>query len=89
MFGSRYTDTFTVPRAVAPGRVLAHNHVRHTVDMPQGLNGFRSWTWPKAKKLRTFVRCACGYAGLPHVAIRDHARSYKCESWETIRSFGA
>jgi hypothetical protein len=28
-----------VPRKVPTGRVLAHNHVRHAVDMPNGYNG--------------------------------------------------
>jgi hypothetical protein len=25
------------------GRILAHNHVRHSVNMPHGANGFRCW----------------------------------------------
>jgi hypothetical protein len=36
-----------IPRKVPEGRVLAHNHIRHTIDMLSGINGFRYWTWPK------------------------------------------
>jgi hypothetical protein len=80
-------EPYPPPRTVPAGRVLAHNHVRHTVDMPSGRNGFRAWTWPKDKKPRDFVRCGCGYAGLPHYARREHATRYKCESERTIASF--
>jgi hypothetical protein len=73
-----------VPKSIPPGRVLAHNHIRHTVDMPPGVNGFRAWTWPKGKHLRHFLRCNCGW---PHYATRDHAKRYKCESWKTIQSY--
>jgi hypothetical protein len=51
----RFIRTETIPRTVPAGRVLAHNHVRHTIDMTQGRNGFRAWTWPKAKKPRHFM----------------------------------
>ena len=53
-----------VPRSVSPGRVLMHNHVQHTVDMPVGLNGFRAWT--DASPPPTFEECKCGWSGLPH-----------------------
>lgn len=75
------------PRTVSAGRVLAHNHVRHTIDMTSGRNGFRAWTWPKEGKPRSFVRCACGWSGLPHYARREHARSYRCESERVIAAF--
>lgn len=62
----RYVNGGTVPKSIGKGRVLAHNHVRHTIDMPCGVNGFRAWTWARAQKLRHFVRCGCGWSGLPH-----------------------
>jgi hypothetical protein len=37
------------PRSIAPGRVLVHNHVSHTVDMESGENGFRFWTLPEGE----------------------------------------
>jgi hypothetical protein len=79
MAAIRYTRARAVPQSVSPGRVLAHNSIRHTVDMPCGVNGFRSWTWRKEDRPPNFVNCGCGYAGLPHVAERDHAENYKCE----------
>jgi hypothetical protein len=49
--------------------------------MTQGRNGFRTWTWSKGMQPDNFV---CGYAGLPHLAERKHAATYRCESEETI-----
>jgi hypothetical protein len=34
--GSRYYASLVMPRKISQGRVLAHNRVRHTVDMPNG-----------------------------------------------------
>jgi hypothetical protein len=71
-----------IPRKVPEGRVLAHNHVMHTKGMPHGLNGFRCFTWPKGKQPRHFVRCPCGWSGLPHYAWREHVKATggKCET---------
>jgi hypothetical protein len=85
--GRRDVRGLTVPRTVPKGRVLAHNHIRHTVDMPSGANGFRVWSWPQGKVPKHFKTCGCGYAGLPHVANADHAASYKCETQAVIDSF--
>jgi hypothetical protein len=51
-----------------------HNHVRHSVDMPCGANGFRAWT-DNMLPPPGFKPCRCGWAGLPHYSsIPD----YKC-----------
>jgi hypothetical protein len=63
-----------VPTKVPKGRVLAHNHILHTVDMPNGENGFRCWTWPKDKVPRTFKRCKCGWSGLPHYRMKGETK---------------
>ena len=77
--GSRYVRGFTVPRSIPAGRVLAHNHVQHTSGMGCGINGFRAWTWPEDKVPRHFIKCPCGWSGLPHVAARDFVKhSGKC-----------
>jgi hypothetical protein len=72
-----------VPRNISEGRVLAHNHVQHGVETSAGVNGFRWWTWSKSAVPKHFVRCKCGYSGLPHVAMKEHANSYKCEKVST------
>ena len=46
--GMHYVGRY-IPKTIKPDRVLAHNHIMHTVDMPLGVNGFRAWTWPKAR----------------------------------------
>ena len=57
------------------GKILAHNHVRHTVDMEHGANGFRYWfDWPPGSgkkslyfaevdngKLPNYIVCHCGW----------------------------
>jgi len=71
---ARYVAVFQFPKSVGKGRVLAHNHVAHTVDMPCGLNGFRCWTWPEGEKPRHFKRCKCGWSGLPHYRLRGESK---------------
>jgi hypothetical protein len=76
----RYVAGDTVPKSVKAGRKLMHNHIIHTVDMPCGVNGFRAWT--DTKVTAGFVKCNCGWPGLPHYA----AYNSKCASgtWEEI-----
>jgi hypothetical protein len=81
-----------LPIEIPVGRILAHNHVKHTVDMPDGENGFRCWTWPESQVPEHFMRCPCGWAGLPHYAWRDNvaATGGKCISvkqFEKISGF--
>jgi hypothetical protein len=71
----RYIRMDAVPKSVGAGRVLCHNHVRHTVDMPCGLNGFRAWTCEAVEKPKGFVKCNCGWSGLPHYAGTSERRS--------------
>jgi hypothetical protein len=68
--GQRYYNKRGVPRKIPAGRVLAHNRVRHTVDMPNGRNVFRCWTWPQGKVPGNFKRCKCGWSSLPHYRLR-------------------
>jgi hypothetical protein len=64
------------PKGIRPsGRILAHNHVRHYAEMPNGLNGFRFWyDWPPGSrkksrpfgdidggKLPDYIVCKCGW----------------------------
>jgi hypothetical protein len=53
----------TVPRMLKSWWTLAHNYVRHTVEMDIGRNGFRAW-WFKTVP-DNFKSCACGWSGLP------------------------
>lgn len=66
--GLRYLIGASVPREVPEGRVLAHNHIRHTTRTGNGVRGFRCWTWPAGKQPDHFAPCRCGWAGLPHYA---------------------
>ena len=75
-----------IPKSVGRGRVLMHNHIRHSIDMPCGVNGFRAWrdTTPPPG----FVKCPCGWSGLPHYAAYSHveATEGRCDprSWEEL-----
>lgn len=73
----RYVSLLAVPKSVGPGRVLCHNDVWHTVDMPNGLNGFRAWTCDKAELPKRFIKCPCGWSGLPHYALAAHVKATK------------
>lgn len=76
--GMRYVRGLTLPRTVGRG-VLCHNHVRHTADMPCGINGFRAWR--EDRPPRGFKKCHCGWAGLPHYSRNP---TYKCEPGEWV-----
>jgi hypothetical protein len=82
--GTRGVRISTVPKTLKPGRKLMHNHVMHTVDMPCGMNGFRAWTADKVAK--GFVKCPCGWSGLPHYATPEHVKATKgkCATWEQM-----
>jgi len=75
-----------IPKSVGRGRVLMHNHIRHSIDMPCGVNGFRAWrdTTPPPG----FVKCPCGWSGLPHYAAYSHVEvtEGRCDprSWEEL-----
>lgn len=62
-----------LPKSVEPGRVLCHNHIRHTVKTLSGVNGFRAFTVEKSEVPEGFVDCSCGWSGLPHKARADFA----------------
>jgi hypothetical protein len=73
----RTINVFGLPKSIGKGRVLMHNHIRHTRTMPCGWNGFRAWT--DTKVLPGFKPCGCGYAGLPHYSLNP---DYRCEQIE-------
>ena len=55
--------------------VLVHNHVAHTVDMAQGVNGFRFWRSPHNPRIEP---CPCGWRSDlgPHYRIRGMGRDH-------------
>jgi hypothetical protein len=60
--GDRYFSR--VPKVVPAGRIVVHNHIRHTADTPPGANGFRAWTTPEPNLTRDYavVPCGCDWA---------------------------
>ena len=70
----RYVKDGTVPQSIGKGRALMHNHIRHSLDMPSGENGFRAWTDDRPPL--GFKRCGCGWSGLPHYSATP---DYRCE----------
>ena len=71
-----------VPHKLKANRILAHNHVRHTKDMPSGVNGFRFWT---QKRESGWVRCNCGWQGVPHYCAKgDENRKCASGTWRQI-----
>jgi hypothetical protein len=43
--------------------------------MPTGVNGFRAWTDTKVPA--GFIRCPCGWSGLPHYADERHVKGHE------------
>jgi hypothetical protein len=72
-----YVRDGAVPRSIPKRQVLCHNDIQHWPNMPCGVNGFRAWT--EAEPPKDFVKCPCGYAGLPHYAARDHVAEVREE----------
>jgi hypothetical protein len=70
-----YVRGGTVPKTIAVGRVLHHNHVQHGPGTTCGVNGFRGWTYPAV--MDGFVKCPCTWSGLPHYAAKDHVAVYR------------
>jgi hypothetical protein len=63
------------------GRILAHNHVRRSADMPQGLNGFRYW-YDKPQRA-DYVVCKCGWRpdlGTHYRIEGMGSADYRCET---------
>jgi hypothetical protein len=56
----------TRPRMIPKGRVLVHNHTRHSKVTKVNLNGFRAWY---QKPNETLEPCKCGWARLPHYVV--------------------
>jgi hypothetical protein len=56
----------TRPRLIPAGRVLVHNHTRHSKVTKVNLNGFRAWY---QKPNETLEPCKCGWARLPHYIV--------------------
>jgi len=73
---------FRSPQKLPKGRVLVHNHFKHTVDMPDDLNGFRCWTQDMDNR-EELVRCGCGWQGVEHYRVRGLGDD-KSYTWEEI-----
>jgi hypothetical protein len=67
-----------LPRKLQRG-TLCHNSIRHTLDMPPGVNGFRAWF--EDKPPAEFKPCRCGWSGLPHFSAWPN---YKCETLDAL-----
>jgi hypothetical protein len=63
-----------LPRKVPDGKVLVHNHARHSKYTRTWTNGFRAWTQTSKAGL---IPCDCGWSGLPHYCVDpDKAASF-------------
>jgi hypothetical protein len=56
----------TRPRMIPKGRVLVHNHTKHSKVTKVNHNGFRAWY---QKPNETLEPCKCGWARLPHFVV--------------------
>jgi hypothetical protein len=70
-FAVRYCGLHPPRKPLPKGRVLVHNHIAHTKDMPLGLNGFRVWT-QKADPM-SLELCRCGWQGVTHYHFKGES----------------
>ena len=75
----------TFHKRIAKGRVIVHNQIAHTKDMPIGLNGFRCWSQKPTSKL---VRCKCGWAGIEHYHVKGVGSHKSFTEAEYEKRFG-
>jgi hypothetical protein len=59
-----------LPQTTRDDVFLWHNHVMHTAGTGHGARGFRCHWEHKPVDYRQFMRCECGWSGLPHYSIR-------------------
>jgi hypothetical protein len=59
-----------LPKRINKGRILVHNDIEHSINATCGRNGFQAWTQPEPAP-EGFVKCECGWAGLPHYRMKD------------------
>ena len=76
----QYIASGSVPKSTPKGRLLMHNMVRHTINQPPGVNGFRAWTAIELPE--GFSLCKCGWSGLPHYSAVPHIKCLKRVSAE-------
>jgi hypothetical protein len=72
-----YINASYPPKSVSADRVLCHDHVLRTPHMSSDMDGFRAWT--DTKPPRSFVKCHCGWAGLPHYAHHSCVKATKAK----------
>jgi hypothetical protein len=74
---------YRVPRKLKAGRILVHNRIMHTKDMPSGINGFRFWT---QKRDRDVVLCKCGWQGVLHYRFKGENARCELGTWEELEA---
>lgn len=79
----RYIKGLYPARKIPRGRILAHNRVMHTVDMPNGLNGFRCWTWREGLQPEHFVPLHVRLGGA--AALRVQRRAHEVRDQEAVQ----
>jgi hypothetical protein len=76
-----------VPKTIRADVFIWHNHVMHTTGTGHGERGFRYRYEYKPVDYRKFVRCECGWSGLPHYSIRGFGKQ-KCYTQIEIAEAG-
>jgi len=76
-----------VPKSVARGRVLAHNHVVHGPDWPCGVNGFpRMDRRQAARRLRALSVQVVGAQALRREEVRRGLSREPERYWRSVRT---
>jgi hypothetical protein len=66
---AKSTYVSSIPKTMRKGYAyLCHNHIQHDINTPPNTNGFRAW-WTNELP-EGFVRCKCGWSGVPHYLLK-------------------
>jgi hypothetical protein len=74
-----------LPRTVRSDVFIWHNHIMHTTHTSHGERGFRYHYKYKPVNSRKFMRCKCGWSGLPHYSVRGFASRNASANFEIAK----
>ena len=76
------------PRTVRSDVFIWHNHIMHTTHTSHGERGFRYRYEYKPVNSRKFMRCKCGWSGLPHYSVRGFGKQECFSQLEIAKACG-
>lgn len=77
-----------LPRTVRRDVFIWHNQIMHTTHTGHGERGFRYRYGYKPVNHKKFMRCKCGWSGLPHYSVRGFDKQECFSQLEIAKACG-